>query len=441
MSSACDRRHLLTSTFADCEARSHPFGGQHPEPSTPRTLRCRRPCDPEASCVISSSCSSSVRLRPLRLQLKSLPSSTSRRSERTSRITLPSSSSTSSSPASLRSRTFPSAPFSTTLFVLLLWSRLRVLTRPSQALAAYAAGTGILTQCLYALAYLTGPSFLSTVDQINALKLMALPQTGISVRQLLKQVALYLGGSPIVECVSLLSYFLAAVLTKMYRLLSINVYFGASAGTAGSSYLSIATCLQHSFSRGSIVRPLPPSPPPTNPTAHHSTSPPQTPSPTPPSTPNVRLPSLPPSSPANPSPDLQHPVDKFFLSKAAQYVRKLGKTRALASFIDSETEPGLAVSTDAQWNSWVENNVRTEYVPSSSPGAHGTDESRYHPIGTASMLPREDGGVVSPKLIVYGTTNVRVVDLSIVPLHVGSHVQTAAYAIAEKAADMIKAAH
>ena len=57
------------------------------------------------------------------------------------------------------------------------------------------------------------------------------------------------------------------------------------------------------------------------------------------------------------------------------------------------------------------------------------------------MLPREDGGVVSPKLIVYGTTNVRVVDLSIVPLHVGSHVQTAAYAIAEKAADMIKAAH
>jgi hypothetical protein len=39
------------------------------------------------------------------------------------------------------------------------------------------------------------------------------------------------------------------------------------------------------------------------------------------------------------------------------------------------------------------------------------------------MLPRSDGGVVDPKLIVYGTSNVRVVDLSIVPLHVSSHVR------------------
>ena len=33
----------------------------------------------------------------------------------------------------------------------------------------------------------------------------------------------------------------------------------------------------------------------------------------------------------------------------------------------------------------------------------------YHPLGTASMMPREDGGVVDPELKVYGTTNVRVV--------------------------------
>ncbi|KAI0724006.1 GMC oxidoreductase [Cerioporus squamosus] len=32
----------------------------------------------------------------------------------------------------------------------------------------------------------------------------------------------------------------------------------------------------------------------------------------------------------------------------------------------------------------------------------------YHPLGTASMLPREDGGVVDPELRVYGTANVRV---------------------------------
>lgn len=43
-------------------------------------------------------------------------------------------------------------------------------------------------------------------------------------------------------------------------------------------------------------------------------------------------------------------------------------------------------------------------------------------MGTAAMLPRADGGVVSPSLVVYGTANVRVVDLSIVPIHVSAHV-------------------
>lgn len=33
----------------------------------------------------------------------------------------------------------------------------------------------------------------------------------------------------------------------------------------------------------------------------------------------------------------------------------------------------------------------------------------FHPVGTASMLPREDGGVVDHELKVYGTANVRVV--------------------------------
>ncbi len=33
----------------------------------------------------------------------------------------------------------------------------------------------------------------------------------------------------------------------------------------------------------------------------------------------------------------------------------------------------------------------------------------FHPVGTASMLPREDGGVVDPQLRVYGTANLRVV--------------------------------
>ena len=39
------------------------------------------------------------------------------------------------------------------------------------------------------------------------------------------------------------------------------------------------------------------------------------------------------------------------------------------------------------------------------------------------MLPKEKGGVVDPELRVYGTKNIRVADLSIVPLHVAAHTQ------------------
>ncbi|KAF9461105.1 alcohol oxidase [Collybia nuda] len=63
----------------------------------------------------------------------------------------------------------------------------------------------------------------------------------------------------------------------------------------------------------------------------------------------------------------------------------------------------------------------------------------WHPVGTAAMLPREQGGVVDSNLKVYGTTNLRVVDLSILPMEISTHTQTAAYAIAEKAADIFKA--
>ncbi|OSD08629.1 GMC oxidoreductase [Trametes coccinea BRFM310] len=62
----------------------------------------------------------------------------------------------------------------------------------------------------------------------------------------------------------------------------------------------------------------------------------------------------------------------------------------------------------------------------------------YHPLGSASMLPREDGGVVDPQLKVYGTANVRVVDASVIPLEISAHTQATVYAIAEKAADIIK---
>ncbi|GJC79045.1 oxygen-dependent choline dehydrogenase [Colletotrichum liriopes] len=66
--------------------------------------------------------------------------------------------------------------------------------------------------------------------------------------------------------------------------------------------------------------------------------------------------------------------------------------------------------------------------------------TEYHPSGTTSMMPEEMGGVVDPELMVYGTCNLRVVDAGIMPLIPGAHIQAAVYAVAEKAADIIKAA-
>lgn len=54
--------------------------------------------------------------------------------------------------------------------------------------------------------------------------------------------------------------------------------------------------------------------------------------------------------------------------------------------------------------------------------------TEYHPIATAAMLPRSSGGVVASDLVVYGTQNLRVVDVSVVPLHVASHVSSISHA-------------
>ncbi|KAF9460009.1 alcohol oxidase [Collybia nuda] len=63
----------------------------------------------------------------------------------------------------------------------------------------------------------------------------------------------------------------------------------------------------------------------------------------------------------------------------------------------------------------------------------------WHPVGTAAMLPRDQGGVVDSNLKVYGTTNLRVADLSILPLELSTHTQSAAYTVGEKAAEILKA--
>lgn len=118
--------------------------------------------------------------------------------------------------------------------------------------------------------------------------------------------------------------------------------------------------------------------------------------------------------------DNEHDIQAMV--ELAKLNRRIALSEPLRSAWVSEYEPGLEnVQTDAQWRDFVLN----------------TTLSIFHPIGTAAMLPKKDGGVVDPFLKVYGTSNLRIVDASVIPVQLSAHPQTAIYGIAEIAADLI----
>jgi len=118
--------------------------------------------------------------------------------------------------------------------------------------------------------------------------------------------------------------------------------------------------------------------------------------------------------------------DLYLKGNASQLARKIFATSPLKELVGEEILPGLASvpqnASELQWQEFVTGT----YVPV------------FHPVGSVPMLPQNDGGAVSHDLIVYGTSNVRVVDASIIPIQLSAHLSATVYSIAEKAADLIK---
>lgn len=63
--------------------------------------------------------------------------------------------------------------------------------------------------------------------------------------------------------------------------------------------------------------------------------------------------------------------------------------------------------------------------------------TEYHPMGSVAM-GKKGVGAVDDRLKVWGTKGLRVVDASVMPLHVSGNIVATVYAIAEKASDLIK---
>lgn len=123
---------------------------------------------------------------------------------------------------------------------------------------------------------------------------------------------------------------------------------------------------------------------------------------------------------------LSHPADLEILSTIALQLQVVAKTDPFASLLKNN-----ASVYSPNYNEITPENVE-EHVKN-------TLSTIYHPIGTCSMMPKKDNGVVDSNLKVYGTENVRVIDASIAPLLPRGTISSLVYAIAEKGADLIKA--
>jgi len=102
--------------------------------------------------------------------------------------------------------------------------------------------------------------------------------------------------------------------------------------------------------------------------------------------------------------------------------QEVGHTGAMRKFVSAEHFPGPLVKSRADYEACARAHAR----------------SSYHPVG-ACRMGRDDMAVVDNSLRVHGIDHLRICDSSIMPEVVSSNTNAPTIAIAEKAADMIRA--
>lgn len=122
---------------------------------------------------------------------------------------------------------------------------------------------------------------------------------------------------------------------------------------------------------------------------------------------------------------LTYPSDLEIMIAALHINRKFMASEPMQELQPIELVPGGNITSDDELRAAL----RAQVVPTYS-----------HPCCTCAMMSRELGGVVGPDLKVHGVEGLRVVDASIMPLIPGTHTSATVYAVAEKAADIIKEA-